>query len=100
MWLSHRFCLSFRDVEELLANRGVTVSYEAVRQWCLQFGPSFAKSSGIAEGDSGTPGTSTRSLSGFRSAYCGGSGSRVTYCDFSFNRTGISVRANASFASC
>jgi putative transposase len=43
MWLYHRFCLSFRDVEELLANRGVTVSYEAVRQWCLKFGPSFAK---------------------------------------------------------
>ena len=43
VWLSHRFCLSFRDVEELLANRGVTVSYEAVRQWCLKFGPSFAK---------------------------------------------------------
>jgi putative transposase len=33
IWLYHRFCLSFRDVEELLANRGVTVSYEAVRQW-------------------------------------------------------------------
>jgi putative transposase len=43
VWLYHRFCLSFRDVEELLADRGVTVSYEAVRQWCLKFGPSFAK---------------------------------------------------------
>lgn len=42
VWLYHRFCLSFRDVEELLADRGVTVSYEAVRQWCLKFGPSFA----------------------------------------------------------
>ena len=43
VWLYYRFCLSFRDVEELLADRGVTVSYEAVRQWCLKFGPSFAK---------------------------------------------------------
>jgi putative transposase len=43
VWLYHRFFLSFRDVEELLADRGVTVSYEAVRQWCLKFGPSFAK---------------------------------------------------------
>jgi putative transposase len=43
VWLYHRFCLSFRDVEELLAERGVTVSYEAVRQWCLRFGSSFAK---------------------------------------------------------
>jgi putative transposase len=43
VWLYHRFCLSFRDIEELLANRGVTVSYEAVRQWCLKFGLPFAR---------------------------------------------------------
>ena len=43
VWLYHRFCLSFRDVEELLAERGVSVSYEAVRQWCLKFGQAFAR---------------------------------------------------------
>ena len=43
VWLYHRFCLSFRDVEELLASRGVVVSYEAVRQWALKFGPEFAR---------------------------------------------------------
>ena len=43
VWLYHRFSLSFREVEELLAERGVTVSYEAVRQWCLKFGHAFAK---------------------------------------------------------
>jgi transposase-like protein len=43
VWLYHRFCLSFREVEELLAERGVTVGYEAVRQWCLRFGQAFAK---------------------------------------------------------
>jgi len=43
VWLYHRFSLSFRDVEEMLAERGVTVSYEAVRQWCLKFGSTFAK---------------------------------------------------------
>ncbi|HJY84209.1 MAG TPA: IS6 family transposase [Candidatus Binatia bacterium] len=43
VWLYHRFCLSFRDVEELLAERGITVSYEALRQWCLKFGSSFTK---------------------------------------------------------
>jgi putative transposase len=42
VWLYHRFCLSFRDVEELWAARGVVVSYEAVRQWCLKFGQEFA----------------------------------------------------------
>jgi transposase-like protein len=43
VWFYHRFCLSFRDVEELLAEREITVSYEAVRQWCLKFGPSLSK---------------------------------------------------------
>ena len=43
VWLYHRFCLSFRDVEEILAERGVSVSYEAVRQWCLKFGAPFTK---------------------------------------------------------
>jgi putative transposase len=33
VWLYHRFCLSFRDVEDLLAERGIIVSYETVRQW-------------------------------------------------------------------
>ena len=42
VWLYHRFCLSFRDVEDLLAERGVVVSYEAIRQWCKKFGPSYA----------------------------------------------------------
>ena len=43
VWLYHRFSLSFRDVEDLLAERGITVSYEAIRQWCLKFGPRFAR---------------------------------------------------------
>ena len=38
VWLYFRFALSFRDVEEILAVRGINVSYEAVRQWCLRFG--------------------------------------------------------------
>lgn len=42
VWLSFRFLLSFRDVEELLAQRGIVVSYETVRQWCLKFGQTYA----------------------------------------------------------
>ncbi len=38
VWLYHRFGLSFRDVEDLLAERGVTVTYEAIRRWCRTFG--------------------------------------------------------------
>ncbi len=43
VWLYHRFCLSFRDVEDLLAERGVTVSYETIRQWCRKFGSDYAR---------------------------------------------------------
>jgi putative transposase len=42
VWLYFRFALSFRDVEEMLAMRGVTVSYETVREWCLKFGQPYA----------------------------------------------------------
>src|SRR5258708_36290744 len=38
VWLYFRFALSFRDVEEILALRGVTLTYETVREWCLKFG--------------------------------------------------------------
>jgi putative transposase len=42
VWLYLRFTLSYRDVEELLAERGLEVSYETVRRWVLKFGPAFA----------------------------------------------------------
>ena len=42
VWLYFRFTLSYRDVEELLAARGLIVTYETVRQWCLKFGQDFA----------------------------------------------------------
>jgi transposase-like protein len=42
VWLYFRFCLSYRDVEELLFVRGGTVTYEAIRQWCRKFGQAHA----------------------------------------------------------
>ena len=42
VWLYHAFTLSFRDVELLLAERGVILSYETVRRWCLKFAQRFA----------------------------------------------------------
>ena len=42
VWLYFRFALSFRDIEEILAARGIAVTYETVRQWCLKFGQQFA----------------------------------------------------------
>ena len=42
VWLYYRFTLSYRDVEELLAERGIDVSYESVRRWVLKFGSKIA----------------------------------------------------------
>ena len=43
VWLYHRFNLSHRDIEDLLAERGVVVSYESIRLWCNKFGPQYAR---------------------------------------------------------
>jgi hypothetical protein len=43
VWLYVRFTLSYRDVEDLLAERGLDVSYETMRRWVLKFGPLFAR---------------------------------------------------------
>jgi hypothetical protein len=43
IWLYLRFTLSYRDVEDLLAERGLEVSYETVRRWVLKFGPGIAR---------------------------------------------------------
>jgi putative transposase len=42
VWLYFRFALSFRDVEEMLAMRGVILTCETVREWCLKFGQTYA----------------------------------------------------------
>ncbi|MFK7889269.1 MAG: IS6 family transposase, partial [Granulosicoccus sp.] len=44
VWLYHRFSLSFRDIEDLLAQRGVVVSYDSNRRWYLKFAPQFQRS--------------------------------------------------------
>ncbi len=43
VWLYHVFSLSLRDVELILAERGITVTRESIRQWCLKFGVDFAR---------------------------------------------------------
>src|SRR5499426_1838051 len=42
VWLYYRFTLSYRDVQELLFERGITVSHEAIRKWCRKFGQDYA----------------------------------------------------------
>lgn len=43
IWLCHRFTLSLRDIEDLLAERGIQVSYETIRRWVNKFGPAYAR---------------------------------------------------------
>ncbi|MDX8385010.1 MAG: IS6 family transposase, partial [Gallionella sp.] len=43
VWLYHRFNHSHRDIEDLLARRGINVSYESIRCWCNKFGPLYAR---------------------------------------------------------
>lgn len=43
VWLYLRFTLSFRDVEDLLAERGIAVSYETIRRWVAHFGPIYGR---------------------------------------------------------
>ncbi len=43
VWLYHRFNLSSRDIEDLMAERGIAVSYESIRLWCIKFGPKYAR---------------------------------------------------------
>ena len=43
VWVYHRFCLNYRNVEDLLAERGIIVSYETIRQWCLKLSHAYAR---------------------------------------------------------
>jgi putative transposase len=45
VWLYFRFCLSFRDVEELIFERGISVTCEVLRKWCRKFGQRYANHS-------------------------------------------------------
>jgi putative transposase len=43
VYLYHRLPISYRDVQELLFKRGIDVSHETVRAWCIRFGPDLAE---------------------------------------------------------
>ena len=74
VWLYLRFTLSYRDVEELLAERGLDVSYETIRRWVLKFGPQFARNLRASRPRRAANGTSTRwsSQSAASTIGCGG----------------------------
>jgi hypothetical protein len=70
IWLYLRFTLSYRDVEELLAERGLDVSYETVRRWALKFGPLIARKLRKGRRARARDGTSTRWSSGSPGSGC------------------------------
>ena len=43
VWLYFRFNLSHRDIEDLLAEKGIDVTHESIRLWCIKFGPKYAR---------------------------------------------------------
>ena len=57
VWLYPRFALSFRDVEGLLFERGIVVTYESIRAWVRKFGERFAAELAGARSGRGGPGT-------------------------------------------
>ncbi len=50
VWHYCRFSLSFRDVEDLLAERGVNVTYETIQQWSVKFGVQYARRLKLCQG--------------------------------------------------
>jgi len=53
VWVYYRLAVSLRDVEDLLAERGVVVTYETIRHWCLHFGRQYARKLRTREGQLG-----------------------------------------------
>jgi putative transposase len=43
VWLYYRFSLSYREIELMMAERGLMLTYETIRYWCLKFGSQYAK---------------------------------------------------------
>jgi hypothetical protein len=60
VWIYLRFTLSYRDVEELLAERGINVSHETVRRWVTAFGPRYAQRLRVVRCEPNSVGTWTR----------------------------------------
>jgi putative transposase len=53
IWLYFRFSLSFRDIEEMMAERGIILTYETIRQWTLKFGQTYANELKCRRGKTG-----------------------------------------------
>ena len=93
IWLYLRFTLSFRDVEELLAERGIDVSYETIRRWVAVFGPMIARRLRAMRPNRIGPGTLMRCSSPLvaNECICGGPSTQKARCSIVWcNRAAIS----------
>ena len=103
VWLYFRFCLSYRDVEEIMAERGVVVTYETIRDWSQQFGGIYAKRCALERGDLATAGISMR-FTCQSMASCGTCGApsirTAKYSISLYNLGGTSRLRRSSFESC
>jgi hypothetical protein len=103
VWLYHCFSLSLREVELILAARGIVVSYETIRAWSLRFGRVMPKPASGAGRNPATNGFRIRYLSA-SAANCTISGGRSTStatCSMCWCRVAATRRPpSASFASC
>lgn len=103
VWLYHCFSLSLRDVELILAARGVTVSYESIRDWGIRFGRQFATTLKRRRPNPGDKWHLDEVLSG-SGASCtlsGGLSIRTGSCLISLSRNGaIRMRPSVSSGAC
>ena len=103
VWLYHRFGLSFRNVEDLLAERGIIVTYETIRQWRLTFGLEYARRLRTQRGRQGGIWYLDEVFVRIRGRHitCGGPWTKtVTYSTSWCNRGAIVGRRSDSSASC
>src|SRR5712691_4807951 len=104
VWLYFRFCLSYRDIEEMMMVRGIFVTYETIRQWCQKFGQTFAndlRRRRAQPGDKWHLDEVFLKINGQRQYLWGAVAIRTGWSwTFWYSRTGIRPRPNGSFASC
>ncbi len=90
VWLYFRFHLSLRDVQDLLAERGIIVSHEAIRLWCTKFGPTYAAGLRRRRARSGDKWHLDEVLLKIRGKHlgCGGPSTSTVSCWTSWSRSG------------
>jgi transposase len=96
VWLYHVFSLSLRDVELILAERGMSVTHESIRGWCRKFGAEFARrlrNAGQSQAKSGTW-TRSSSASTARSTIFGARSTSMASCSKSWCKAAVTLPQN------